>query len=97
VSLRGNPVSESATLPGGEEVLIEVRVPNDAYIPRRELDTVEVELRIDGRVVAAVNTVLDARQVQEARELAREIKAGLESGALTPTAGAIEPLADTLR
>jgi hypothetical protein len=78
-------------------VLIEVGVPADPYIPRRELQTVDVELRIEGRVVAAVNTVLGVRQEREARELAREIKAGLESGELAPTAGAIEPLADTLR
>lgn len=90
-------MSEWATLPAGESVLIEVGVPADPYIPRRELDTVDVELRIDGRVVAAVNTVLDVRQERQARELAREIKAGLESGELAPTAGAIEPLADTLR
>ena len=78
-------------------MLIEVGVPADPYIPRREQQTVDVELRIEGRVVAAVNTVLGVRQEREARELAREIKAGLESGELAPTAGAIEPLADTLR
>jgi hypothetical protein len=97
VSLRTKPVSETATLPAGGDVLIEVGVPADPYIPRRELDTVDVELRIDGSVVAAVNTVLGVSQVREARQLAREIKAGLESGELAPTAGAIEPLADTLR
>jgi hypothetical protein len=97
VSLRAKPISETATLPAGGEVLIEVGVPADPYIPRRELQTVDVELRIEGRVVAAVNTVLGVRQEREARELAREIKAGLESGQLAPTAGAIEPLADTLR
>jgi hypothetical protein len=97
VSLRAKPVAETAILPAGGEVLIEVGVPADPYIPRRELQTVDVELRIEGRVVAAVNTVLGVRQEREARELAREIKAGLESGELAPTAGAIEPLADTLR
>jgi hypothetical protein len=97
VSLRAKPVAEIATLPAGGEVLIEVGVPADPYIPRRELQTVDVELRIEGRVVAAVNTVLGVRQERVARELAREIKAGLESGELAPTAGAIEPLADTLR
>lgn len=97
MSLRAKPVTEWATLPAGGNVLIEVGVPADPYIPRRELDTVDVELRIEGRVVAAVNTVLGVRQERQARELAREIKAGLESGELAPTAGAIEPLADTLR
>ena len=97
MSLRAEPVSERATLPDGGEVLIEVGVAEDPYIPRRELETVDVELRIDGRVVAAVNTVLNPDQSGEARELAREIKSRLESGEIEPTAGAIEPLADTLR
>ena len=96
MSLHGNPVSERATLADGREVQIDVGVPEDPYIPRRELDTVDVELRIDGRVVAAVNTVLDPDQESEARQLVREIKTGLESGELEPTAGAIEPLADRL-
>lgn len=69
----------------------------DSYIPRRELDTVDVELFEDEQVLAAVNTVLDADQVSEARQLVREIVAGLESGELEPSAGAIEPLADTAR
>jgi hypothetical protein len=97
VSLRGRPVRERAVLPDGRVVLVEVGVPEDPYIPRRELETVDVELRIDGRVVAAVNTVLDPDEESGALALAREIVAGLESGALEPTAGAIEPLADTLR
>jgi hypothetical protein len=97
VSLREETVRETATLPDGREVAIDVGVPEDPYIPRSELETVDVELRSDGQVLAAVNTVLDPDQEQEARELAREIKAGLESGKLEPTAGSIEPLADTLR
>ncbi len=74
-----------------------VGVPDDSYIPRRELDTVDVELFVDGRAVAAVNTVLDADQASEALQLAREIVAGLESGNLEPTAAALEPLADQPR
>ena len=74
-----------------------VGVPEDSYIPRRELDTVDIELFIDGRHVAAVNTVLGVGQESEARQLAREIVAGLESGELEPTAAALEPLADTPR
>jgi len=42
-------------------------------------------------------TVLDLDQESEALQLAREIVAGLESGALEPTAGALEPLVDVLR
>ena len=74
-----------------------VGVPDDSYIPRRELDTVDVELFVDGRAVAAVNTVLDANQASEALQLAREIVQGLESGKLEPTAAALEPLADQPR
>jgi hypothetical protein len=97
MSLRGKPVERSAVLPDGRVVLVQVGVPDDPYIPRRELETVDVELRIGERVLAAINTVLDPDQESEALALAREIVAGLESGDLEPTAGAIEPLADTLR
>ena len=96
MSLRGNRIEERATLPDGRQALVRVGVPDDPYIPRRELHTVDVELLLDGRVAAAVNTILEPEQEHEARELAREIVAGLESGELEPTAGAIEPLADSL-
>ena len=96
MSLRGNRIELSATLPDGRQALVRVGVPDDPYIPRRELDTVDVEIVLDGRVAAAVNTILEPEQEHEARALAREIVAGLESGELEPTAGAIEPLADSL-
>ena len=96
MSLRGNRIELSATLPDGRQALVRVGVPDDPYIPRRELETVDVEILFDGRVAAAVNTILDPEQEHEARELAREIAAGLESGELEPTAGAIERLADSL-
>ena len=97
MSLRGRPVEQTASLPDGREVQVRVGVPDDSYIPRRELDTVDVELFVDGRAVAAVNTVLDANQASEALQLAREIVQGLESGTLKPTAAALEPLADQPR
>jgi hypothetical protein len=97
MSLRGEPVELPATLPDGRAARVRVGVPDDSYIPRRELDTVAVELFVDDEHAGAVNTVLDADQDSEARALAREIVAGLESGELEPTAGAIEPLADRLR
>jgi hypothetical protein len=78
-------------------VQVRVGVPEDSYIPRRELDTVDVELFADGRALAAVNTVLNAKQESEAHQLAREIVEGLESGRLEPTAAALEPLADQPR
>ena len=96
VSLRGEPVELTATLPDGREARVRVGVPDDPYIPRRELDTVDVEIAFDGRVAAAVNTILEPEQDHEGRQLAREIVAGLESGELQPTAAAIEPLADRL-
>jgi len=97
VSLRRRPLEQDVTLPDGRVVHVRVGVPDDSYIAKRDLDTVDVELYGDGQHLAAVNTVLGARQVNEAKELLAEIVAGLESGELQPTAGALEPLADRLR
>ena len=97
MSLRGRTVEQIANLPDGRKIVVHVGVPDDPYIPRAELDTVDVELHDGGRALAAVNTVLDPDQESQALELAREIAKGLESGELEPTASAIEPLADTLR
>jgi hypothetical protein len=96
MSLRGYRVERTARLPDGREALVRIGVPDDPYIPRRELDTVDVEIVLDGRVAAAVNTILEPEQEHEASALAREIVAGLESGELEPTAAAIEPIADRL-
>ena len=97
MSLNGRPVQQTATLPDGREVQIRIGIPDDPYIPRRELRTVDVELSEDGRPLAAVNSVLLPEQESEALALARRIVAGLESGELEPTAAAIEPLADDPR
>jgi hypothetical protein len=96
VTLRANPVERDATLPDGRVVRVRVAVADDSYIPSRELDTVTLELIGDGEHLAAVTTLLHARQDSEARELAHEVVVGLENGTLEPTAGAIEPLADRL-
>jgi hypothetical protein len=96
VSLRGSTIEERATLPDGGEVLVRVGVLDDSYVRDQDLDTVGVELVRDGEHVAAVATVLAPDQESEARALAREIKTGLESGTLEPTAGSIEPLAERL-
>jgi hypothetical protein len=90
-------VLQTASLPDGTEVRVRVGVPEDPYIPRRQLETVDVELFNGDRALAAVNTVLGPEQEREALALAREIVAGLESGRLEPTAAAIEPLADEPR
>jgi hypothetical protein len=97
MSLRGEPIDVTATMPDGRTIRIRIGVPEDSYIARRELDTVDIELFDGGQHLAAVNTVLGAEQESEARALAREIVAGLESGELEPTAAALEPLADEPR
>ncbi len=97
MSLRGEPVELTATLPDGRSVRVRVGVPEDSYIAPRELDTVDIELFEGDRHLAAVNTVLGADQVSEARALARDVVTGLESGDLEPTAAALEPLADEPR
>jgi hypothetical protein len=97
VTLREGPVEETATLPDGRRVRVRVGLVEDSYLRGSDVDTVDVTLYDGSEHLAAVNTVLDAEQTSEARELAREIVRGLESGELEPTAGAIEPLADRLR
>lgn len=94
MSLRGNPILQTTALPDGRDVEIRIGVPEDDYVPARELDTVALEVRVDGEVVAALNTLLEPEHDSEARRLAREIAEGLSSGRLEPTAGALEPLAD---
>jgi hypothetical protein len=96
MSLR-TPLTRDATLPDGRVVTVRVGVPDDSYIPSRELNTVTIELSDDREHLAAVATVLDVDQDSEARGLLRELVEGLASGAIEPTAGAIEPLADRLR
>lgn len=92
MTLREHHVEQIASLPDGGAVTVRVCVPDDPYIGRKS-DTVAVELVVGEETVASVNSVLDANQTSEARELAREIVAGLESGELAVTAAAIEPLA----
>jgi hypothetical protein len=96
MSLRGSPIEQEAALPDGRVLLIRVGVPEDSYIPRREIDTVAIELLEDGEVSASVNTVLGPEHESEARALVRQVAAQLESGVLQPTAGALEPFADTI-
>jgi len=97
VTLRARPLEREVKLPDGRAVLVRIGVPGDSYIAPRDLDTVTIELVGGGEHLAAVNTVLDVDQDSEARALLREIVSGLEAGTLAPTAGALEPLADTLR
>ena len=94
MSLNGRPIEKTATLPDGREVTIRIGVPEDSYIARKEIRTVDVELFTADEHLAAVNSVLLPEQESEALALARRIVAGLESGELEPTAAAIAPLAD---
>ena len=96
VTLRAGPIEHDATLPDGRVVHVRVGIPEDGYVSSKDIRTVTVELSGHGEHLAAVSTMLDPDQSDLAVELMRRIVAGLESGALEPTAGAIEPLADTL-
>ena len=86
-------MEETAALPDGRSAVVRIAVADDSYVDRRDLDTVALEVRVDGETAAVLNTLLDPEQVSEARAMAREIVAGLESGELEPTGGALEPFA----
>jgi hypothetical protein len=98
MSLRGEPLEQEATLPDGRVVTVRVGVAEDSYIPRRELDTVVLELwdEARGEHLAGVTTVLSVDDVDAARTLLRTVVGGLTDGSLEPTAGALEPLADSV-
>jgi hypothetical protein len=97
VSLRNRPVVQTVSLPDGREAVVRVGVPDDPYVAKRELDTVSLEVSVDGVHTLAVNTVLDANDDGAGRELVREVASKLESGEAEPTAHDLEPLAETLR
>jgi hypothetical protein len=98
MSLRGSPLEQEVTLPDGRVVKVRVGLAEDSYIPRRELDTVTLELWDEerGEHLAGISTVLSVDDVGEARSLLREVVSRLGDGSLEPTAGALEPLADSV-
>jgi hypothetical protein len=98
VSLRGEPIECEVTLPDGRVVSVRVGIAEDSYIPRRELDTVVLELWDErrGEHLAGVTTILSGDDVSAALALVRQVVAGLEDGSLEPTAGALEPIADSV-
>ena len=96
MTLRAGPLEQEATLPDGRTVRVRVGLPDDGYVRASEIETVTLELYGDGEHLAAVTTILEPDQVEAAAHLLHRVVAGLESGELAPTAGAIEPLADTL-
>jgi hypothetical protein len=98
VTLRGTPVVEHASLPGGGTVTVWVGVPDDPYFDnKKDLTTVDIQLHEGNAAVASLSTVLDPDQVSEARQLAREVKAALETGEIGLHASELEPFADRLR
>lgn len=96
MSLHGNPILESAHLPDGRQARIRVGIAEDSYIADRDLNTVVLEVRVGNGVVAALDTILDAEQVSEARRLADRVRDGLHDGSLEPTAHSLGPLTDEL-
>jgi hypothetical protein len=98
MTLRAGPIVEHAHLPGGGSVTVWVGVPDDPYFDdKRQLTNVDVQLREGSSVIASVTTVLDPEQTSEAEELAREVKAAIESGEIGLHAHELEPYADKLR
>jgi hypothetical protein len=98
VTLRGTPVVEHASLPGGGTITVWVGVPDDPYFDnKKDLTTVDIQLREGNAVSASLSTVLDPDQVSEARQLAREVKAAIEAGEIGLHASELEPFADRLR
>src|SRR6185437_11782697 len=78
MSLRSEPLEQDVTLPDGRVVAVRVGIAEDSYIPRRELDTVVLELwdASRGEHLAGVATVLSADDVGAARALLRQAVAG---------------------
>lgn len=75
-----------------------VGVPDDPYFDnKKELTTVDIQLREGNAVIASLSTVLDPDQVSEALQLAREVKAAIEAGEIGLHASELEPFADRLR
>lgn len=96
MSLHAGPIEQTTTLPDGRTVVVRVGLFDGGYVPQKEIDTVTLDLLVDGEVEATVETVLNPNEVSEALELAREIASKLEAGELAPTAHSIEHLALTI-
>jgi hypothetical protein len=96
--LRASPVVEHAALPSGGSVTIWVGIPDDPYIDdKRQLTTVDIQLREGSSVIASLSTVLEPEQTSEAVALAREVKTAIENGEIGLKASELEAFADRLR
>ena len=93
VTLREEPVVAQARLRDGREIDVRVVVPDDSYVERSQIDTVVVELEVDGEPLGVVATPLEPEDADRARALAQAIREGLERGELEPTAEGIEAAA----
>jgi hypothetical protein len=96
VTLRTSTILRPVKLPDGREATVRLGLADDSYIPKRERETVVLELRIGDHVAAALDTILDPDQEDDGAVLVTEIVRKLERGELEPTAGALEPYADRL-
>lgn len=74
-----------------------VGVPDDPYIEKKYLSTVDIQLHEGNAVIASLSTVLGPDQTSEALQLAREVKTAIESGEIGLHASELEPFADRLR
>ncbi len=94
----GEPLEQEVTLPDGRVVSVRVGVAEDSYIPRRELDTVVLELWDEAAESTSPASRPSSRRTTwtpRTRCCARS-STGLRDGSLEPTAGALEPLADSV-
>lgn len=91
-------MQREAILPDGRAVSVRIGVAEDSYIASRELDTVVLELWDEqrGEHLAGVSTILSTNDVDAAHAMLREVVDGLEGGSIAPTAGALEPFADSV-
>jgi hypothetical protein len=96
VSLRTYTIERPVELPDGRSATLRLGLADDSYIPKREQQTVVLELRIGEHVAASLDTILDPEQEDEGAKLVVELTRKLESGELEPTAGALEPYTDSL-
>jgi hypothetical protein len=93
MTLHDGPIEQAVTLPDGRSGTVRIGLLPDPYVAEDEIDTVSVELLVDGSSAAFVNTVLEPDPDDEARELAETIARALATGEAEPTAGGIAPLA----
>jgi hypothetical protein len=96
MTLRTSTIERALTLPDGRAAIVRLGLADDSYIPKREQETVVLELLVDELHAAALETVLDPDAEDEGAKLVEEIVRKLEAGELEPRAAALEPYADRL-